>query len=45
MALPGGVAWLLHCSRLYDFRERLLAPDHIGLPRALQVAMHEVMRG
>lgn len=32
MSLPGGVDWLLHCAQLYDFSEKLLGPDHIGLP-------------
>lgn len=36
MQVEGGVEWLLHVSRLYGFRERLIAPDHIGMPTALR---------
>ena len=39
MALPGGVAYLLHVARLYDFGERLLGPDSVGLPDGLRTAM------
>lgn len=39
MAVPGGVGWLLHCARLYNDRERLLGPDHLGLPRAIAQTM------
>ena len=35
MTLPGGPAWLLHVGRMYEFNEKLLAPDHIGLPKNL----------
>ena len=39
MACDGGPEWLLHCARLYNFRERLLGPDHIGLPKSLRIQM------
>lgn len=40
MAIPGGVEWLVHVSRLYDGREQLIGPRHIGLPDDLRVKMH-----
>jgi len=39
MAVPGGVDWLLHCARLYGDRERLLGPDHLGLPSKIAQAL------
>ncbi len=41
MSLPGGVAWLLHVSRLFDFRESVLGPGGFGLPHRLRVLLHE----
>lgn len=40
MSLPGGVAWLLHVSRLFDFRESLLGPGGFGVPHPLRVLLH-----
>lgn len=37
---PGGQQWLLHCTRLYGFRERLLSPEHLGLPASIAKHMH-----
>lgn len=39
MRCDGGPEWLLHVSRLYGFREKLLGPDHIGLPDTLSRQM------
>lgn len=40
MSITGGPEWLIHVSGLYDCRERLLGPDHIGLPDDLRKRLH-----
>ena len=42
MSVPGGVAWLLHVSRLYDHQERLIGPHHIGLPDDIRLSMAQI---
>ena len=39
METPDGVAWLVHVSRLFGHVERLIGPEHIGLPDALRARM------
>ena len=41
MTIPGGVAWLLRMGRMYEFKERLLCPTHIGLPKELMTEMNK----
>lgn len=42
MSLPGGVGWLLHVARLFDFVESILGPGGFEMPDGLRIKMFQI---